>query len=182
MASTDLLNPRAQLIATLQMAYSGELAAGFAYRGHWHSVRDPEERRRIKQIEDEEWHHRKLVGEMLESPVPVRIKCGRCERPWWGECWDCCVTSAVGSRRCTERAGSRVAISSSMKRRRVMRSRAGEDLIDCLLTMAEVEWEHEKYFRSCAASSLGQESFDLARATTTKETIRASFQMEVSHR
>ena len=22
------------------------------------------------------------------------------------------------------------------------------DLIDCLLTMAEVEWEHEKYFRS----------------------------------
>ncbi len=23
------------------------------------------------------------------------------------------------------------------------------DLIDCLLTMAEVEWEHERYFRSC---------------------------------
>ena len=23
------------------------------------------------------------------------------------------------------------------------------DLIDCLLTMAEVEWEHERYFRAC---------------------------------
>ena len=67
MESTDLSTPRAQLITTLQMAYSGELAAGFAYRGHWHSVRDSEERTRIKQIEDEEWHHRKLVGEMLTS-------------------------------------------------------------------------------------------------------------------
>jgi hypothetical protein len=26
-----------------------------------------------------------------------------------------------------------------------------EELIDCLLTMAEVEWEHERYFRSKAA-------------------------------
>src|SRR5215213_10117807 len=67
MEATDLLTPRAQLIEILQLAYSGELAAGYAYRGHWHSVRDPEERRRINQIEDEEWHHRKLVGEMLES-------------------------------------------------------------------------------------------------------------------
>jgi len=59
--------PREQLITTLQLAYSGELAAGYAYRGHWHSVSDAEERRQIRKIEDEEWHHRKLVGEMLES-------------------------------------------------------------------------------------------------------------------
>jgi hypothetical protein len=38
------LTPRAQLITVLQLAYSGELAAGYAYRGHWHSVRDSEER------------------------------------------------------------------------------------------------------------------------------------------
>src|SRR5215213_7934895 len=67
MASSDLLNPRAQLIAILQLAYSGELAAAYAYRGHWHSVSDPEERRQIKKIEDEEWHHRRQVGEMLAS-------------------------------------------------------------------------------------------------------------------
>src|SRR6187397_448052 len=67
MEATNRRSPREQLITTLQLAYSGELAAGYAYRGHWHSVSDAEERRRIKQIEDEEWDHRKLVGEMLES-------------------------------------------------------------------------------------------------------------------
>ena len=53
------------LIALLQLAYSAEQAAAYAYRGHWHSVVDQDERARIKQIEDEEWHHRQLVGEML---------------------------------------------------------------------------------------------------------------------
>jgi len=67
MESTDQADDRAKLIAILQLAYSGELAAGYAYRGHWHSVTDPEERVRIKTIEGEEWHHRQLVGEMLRS-------------------------------------------------------------------------------------------------------------------
>jgi hypothetical protein len=34
MHSTDQLDHRAKLIETLQLAYSGELAAGYAYRGH----------------------------------------------------------------------------------------------------------------------------------------------------
>src|SRR5678815_5731302 len=71
MASTDRqmspANNTAALIGILQLAYSGELAAAYAYRGHWKSVSDPEERRRIEEIENEEWHHRKLVGEMLNS-------------------------------------------------------------------------------------------------------------------
>jgi rubrerythrin len=67
MHSTDQLDHRAKLIETLQLAYSGELAAGYAYRGHWHSVSDADERARIKTIEDEEWHHRKLVGDARES-------------------------------------------------------------------------------------------------------------------
>src|SRR5437870_1397117 len=58
-ASRDLL------IEILQLAYSGERAAGLAYHGHWHSVKKEETRQRIRQIEDEEWHHRRLVGEML---------------------------------------------------------------------------------------------------------------------
>jgi demethoxyubiquinone hydroxylase (CLK1/Coq7/Cat5 family) len=58
-------NNRKLLISVLQMAYSGELAAGLAYRGHWDSVIDPRERLEIQKIEEEEWHHRKLVGEML---------------------------------------------------------------------------------------------------------------------
>ena len=58
-------NNREKLIEILQLAYSGELAAAYAYRGHWHSVSDEDERARIKTIEEEEWHHRRLVGEML---------------------------------------------------------------------------------------------------------------------
>ena len=58
---------REKLIGILQLAYSGERAAGFAYRGHWQSVNDLAESARIRAIEDEEWHHRKLVGEMLTS-------------------------------------------------------------------------------------------------------------------
>src|SRR5258706_5335232 len=58
---------RKNLIALLQLAYSAEQAAAYAYRGHWHSVVDVGERARIKQIEDEEWHHRELVGGMLEK-------------------------------------------------------------------------------------------------------------------
>src|SRR5262245_24660239 len=55
------------LIHILQLAYSGELAAAYAYRGHWHSVRNAQERDRIQQIENEEWHHRELVGGMLKQ-------------------------------------------------------------------------------------------------------------------
>src|SRR4026209_1266891 len=53
------------LVSLLQKAYSGELAAALAYRGHSDSVRNSEERIRIRQIEEEEWTHRKMVGNFL---------------------------------------------------------------------------------------------------------------------
>src|SRR5258706_430373 len=56
---------RTKLVALLQLAYSGELAAAHAYRGHWKSVRNAEEKTAIQSIENDEWRHRKLVGEML---------------------------------------------------------------------------------------------------------------------
>lgn len=64
------------LIHSLQGAYSGELAAGFAYRGHWKSVKNTNERAAIQTIEREEWVHRKRVGEMLASigGAPLRIR------------------------------------------------------------------------------------------------------------
>ncbi|HEX8155056.1 MAG TPA: hypothetical protein VF698_18120, partial [Thermoanaerobaculia bacterium] len=44
------------------------------------------------------------------------------------------------------------------------------ELIDCLLTMAEVEWEHERFFRECAAK---RSLLKLWPAPPAKETIRA---------
>ncbi|HXU39631.1 MAG TPA: ferritin-like domain-containing protein [Blastocatellia bacterium] len=58
---------RDELIRILQGAYSGELAAGLAYRGHWKSVSSPDERTAIQKIEREEAVHRQRVGEMLDT-------------------------------------------------------------------------------------------------------------------
>jgi rubrerythrin len=57
---------RQQLIEILQNAYSGELAAALAYRGHWKSLANEGERDSIQKIEQDEWRHRERVGEMLE--------------------------------------------------------------------------------------------------------------------
>ena len=59
--------PRQQLVNILRNAYSGELAAAYAYRGHWKSLVDRAEREVIKRIEDEEWEHRHRLGLMLDD-------------------------------------------------------------------------------------------------------------------
>ena len=71
-------NSRHNLIRILQNAYSGEIAAAYAYRGHWKSLRESPEKARIKEIEAEEWDHRTRVGEWLAKldakPNAVREK------------------------------------------------------------------------------------------------------------
>lgn len=56
---------RSELIRILQMAYSGEKAAAFAYAGHWRASWNRAEREGIAKIEQDEWDHRALVGQML---------------------------------------------------------------------------------------------------------------------
>ncbi|HZU52677.1 MAG TPA: demethoxyubiquinone hydroxylase family protein [Holophagaceae bacterium] len=56
-----------QLVSILQRAYSGELAAALAYRGHWLSLKHDREIEEITQIEREEWHHRRRLGQMLSG-------------------------------------------------------------------------------------------------------------------
>src|SRR5262245_46392293 len=79
-SSTD--HATRELIRMLQNAYSGELAAFYAYEGHWRSVSDPDERREIKQIGDEEIVHRNCVGELLAKlgagPRPGRELMMKC--------------------------------------------------------------------------------------------------------
>jgi hypothetical protein len=60
------------LVDLLQKAYSAEKAAAFAYQGHAASVKNPEEKKAIRQIEVDEWNHRKEVLEiMTEYEIPV---------------------------------------------------------------------------------------------------------------
>jgi len=138
-----------KLISLLQLAYSGELAAAYAYRGHWQSVSDTEERTRIEQIENEEWHHRNLVGEMLEklgaAPMPNRERraliIGRtlgfmCHFMGW-------LAPMYGAGRLESRN-----IREYETAARLARECGHDEFVNCLLEMAEVEWEHENYFRS----------------------------------
>lgn len=60
-------NARENLIRILQNAHAGELAAAFAYRGHWKSLKKTAaEREGIQKIEAEEWEHRANVRRWLE--------------------------------------------------------------------------------------------------------------------
>ncbi len=172
---------RQNLITILQLAYSGELAAAYAYRGHWHSVTDEDERSRIEQIENEEWHHRKLVGEMLRdlNAGPKKLREIRAEiigrtlgllchftgwlAPMYG-------AGRLESRNIMEYETAAV----------YAQDCAHDDLIDCLLTMAEVEWEHEKYFRSRVLLHPLGKRLSLWPEPRPKEMIRKSFAREVA--
>ncbi|HYJ85221.1 MAG TPA: ferritin-like domain-containing protein [Pyrinomonadaceae bacterium] len=169
-----------KLINILQLAYSGELAAAYAYRGHWHSVSDAEERARIEQIENEEWHHRRLVGEMLQKlgaqPNQRRERraliIGRslgflCHLTGW-------LAPMYGAGRLESHN-----IREYETAARYARDCGREEFVDCLLTMAEVEWEHEKYFRSRVLIHLLGKRLPIWSEPPAKESIRDSFAHEL---
>lgn len=61
-----------ELVDLLKKAYSAEKAAAFAYQGHAGSVKDPEQKAAIRQIEIDEWNHRKEVLEIMNHyGIPV---------------------------------------------------------------------------------------------------------------
>ena len=176
-------NSRKNLIALLQLAYSAERAAAYAYRGHWHSVVDESERLRIKQIEDEEWHHRRLVGEMLaglgsrpskqrelRSLIIGRVLGFLCHLMGW-------LAPMYGAGRLESRN-----IREYETAARYARDCARDDLTDCLLAMAEVEWEHEYYFRSRVLLHSFAKRLTLWPSPPPKETIRESFAAEAADR
>ncbi len=61
-----------KLVDLLQRAYSAEKAAAFAYQGHAGSVKDKVQKAEIRQIELDEWNHRKEVLELMQQ-YDVRV-------------------------------------------------------------------------------------------------------------
>jgi demethoxyubiquinone hydroxylase (CLK1/Coq7/Cat5 family) len=62
-----MTDARKNLIEILQNAHAGEMAAAYAYRGHWKSLRESAEKEQIKKIEAEEWAHRANVRRWLDE-------------------------------------------------------------------------------------------------------------------
>jgi rubrerythrin len=171
---------RTALIEILQLAYSGELAAAYAYRGHARSVSDSAERARIRRIEDEEWHHRRLVGDLLSrlGAAPDRRReiraavIGRtlgffCHVAGW-------FLPMYGAGRLESRNIREYEVAAGFAR-----DCGRTEMIDCLLGMAEVEWEHEAYFRSKVLSHSWSRRIAVWPQPPAKETIRAAFSEEL---
>jgi rubrerythrin len=174
-------NNRKLLISVLQMAYSGELAAGLAYRGHWHSVMDQKERQEIQKIENEEWHHRKLVGEILADLQAKSIRYREIRAGIIGSviAMFCHVGGWLAPMFGAGRLESKN-IREYETAARYARDCGRADLIDCLLTMAEVEWEHERYFRSKVLGHRWAEWLPLWPEPPKKESIRSTFNKETT--
>jgi hypothetical protein len=167
---------RAQLIGILQLAFSGEKAACYAYNGHWKSVSDPEERGRIAFIEQEEWHHRNLVGEMLRelgsgpdlrrefrATVIGRTLGFLCHFSGW-------LLPMYGAGKLERRN-----IGEYETAARYAVACGHSEYVDSLLTMAEVEWEHEQYFRVKVISHRLGRHLPVWPEPPPKASIRASF-------
>lgn len=70
--NTAVTLPYPQLTRLLQKAYSAEKAAAYAYIGHAASVKNPVEKIAIKQIEEDEWNHRReVLAIMKHYNIPV---------------------------------------------------------------------------------------------------------------
>ena len=175
---TETESPQ-KLIALLQLAYSGELAAAYAYRGHWHSVSKVDERDAIRAIEEDEWRHRRLVGELLTSlgrgPNQRReVRAAIIGRSLGFLChvmgW---LLPMYGAGKLESRN-----IREYETAARHARDCGRVEFIDCLLEMAEVEWEHECYFRGRVVSNGLGRRLPLWPQPPPKEAIRTSFASE----
>jgi len=61
-----------ELADLLKRAYSAEKAAAFAYQGHAGSVKNKDEKAAIRQIEQDEWNHRReVLAIMQQYGIPV---------------------------------------------------------------------------------------------------------------
>ncbi len=149
--TTDAEESRDRLIRLLRLAYSGELAAANAYRGHWRSVRDPDQRARIRRIEEEERVHRRDVGEFLAAlgspPDRLRDRCMGALGTVLG------LLCHVGGWYLPMYGAGRLETQNVHEYDDAARF-AGEgghpEMVERLRQMADLEQEHERYFMDLA--------------------------------
>lgn len=145
-------DPRIKLIHILQSAYSGEIAAAYAYRGHWKSLRESPEKKRIREIEAEEWDHRRRVGEWLvllnASPRTIR------EGVFWTIGRTLGLTCHFSGWFMPMYFAGRLESQNSVEYEdaAVFAKELGLDqCVEDLLDMARMELEHEVFFREMVA-------------------------------
>jgi hypothetical protein len=136
-------------------------------------VRDAAERERIQVIEAEEWHHRELVGGLLAQlgAKPSRIR----EAIFYLIGKTIAGICRIGGRFIPMYGAGKLERSNIIEYEdaALYASRCGhEEMIECLLAMAETEWEHERYFREQVAGHPLLRLFKLWEPPPPKEAIR----------
>ena len=143
---------RQSLIRILQNAHAGEVAAAYAYRGHWNSLKDSPEKTRIREIEAEEWDHRRRVGEWLDKldakPRPAR------EKIFWTIGRTLGATCFLSGWFMPMYFAGRLESKNSIEYEDAAKFAAElgmEECVEDLLDMARVEVEHEEFFHQTVA-------------------------------
>lgn len=138
---------RQHLVRLLQRAHSGEMAAAYAYRGHWRSLANAGERATVRFIEEEEWTHRRelarLLGELNAKPSAAS------EVVMWAIGRLIGLLCRIGGWFIPMYFAGKLESGSSREYELAARYAGELELAPCqatLLAMAAVEREHERYF------------------------------------
>jgi hypothetical protein len=175
---------RTELIKLLQNAHAGERAAAYAYQGHAKSVSNAFERAKILEIEREEWDHRAQLAQMLNelgskprfrreilmAIVGRTISC-LCRIGGWlnvfnfGWFFGMYGAGKLEQGNIVEyEIAARYAVIADCPQ-----------FVECLLHMAEVEWDHELYFRTESLKSSWVRYFKIWPSPPPREQIRSEF-------
>jgi hypothetical protein len=144
---------RAHLVFLLQLAYSGELGAARAYAGHAHSLHDPAERAELRKILRDEIRHRRCLRLMLAALASAPDERRESKMDLVGK--SISVFCHVGGWFFPMYGAGRLESQNIREYEHAARlaAVAGCDVfIEELLVMAEVEWDHELFFRQKASS------------------------------
>lgn len=146
-------NSRKNLIRILQNAHAGELAAAFAYRGHWKSLRESDEKKQIKKIEAEEWTHRENVRKWLEKldAKPRRLR----EAVFWTIGRTLGVLCFVSGWFFPMYFAGRLESQNILEYEEAAEFARELEMKDCaeeMLEMSRVEAEHEDFFRQVVSN------------------------------
>jgi hypothetical protein len=139
-------------------------------------LRELEQKRRLQSIEKDEWRHREQVGEILralgEKPSPwLEFKAAVIGRSISLSCFISGWLAPMFGAGFLESKNIEEYVTAA----RHAQGSGHDDFIDALLDMAEVEWDHEHYFRSqVLAHRLGRR-LPIWPAPAPRETIRATF-------
>ncbi len=163
-----------KLVRLLQLAYSAEMGSALAYRGHRHSLKDGVEQDEIRLIEAEEWLHRREIGALLKDLLAhprldyefkyfiigktLGLLCHVVGwfLPMYGagrlECQNCkeYVLAAQYALACGHK-----------------------EYVNCFLSMAEVEWDHEFYFQGKVESHAWHSFFPHQAALPARSSLRS---------